>query len=145
MKCDWDECDRLLLRQHPFPTFQPSAVETDYSQPQEQLSGGKPTPRRYYYLAILKALDEQGGSAKVKDVLVQVEQLMKGVLKEIDYQPRRSESDRPRWYNAAMDARYQLKEKGFLRKDSPQKIWEISEAGRKFLAEETAKNFLQMH
>jgi serine/threonine protein kinase len=137
---------QIHFQPHPsFPTFQPSAVETDYSQPQEQLSGGKLTPRRYYYLAILKALDEQGGSAKVKDVLVQVEQLMKGVLKEIDYQPRRSESDRPRWYNATMDARYQLKEKGFLRKDSPQKIWEISEAGRKFLAEETAKNLWQMH
>ncbi len=102
----------------------------------ERLPRGYRTPDKAYYQPILKTLDELGGSAKVKDVLVRVEKLMKGVLKEVDYQRLISDPKTPRWINAARWARQNMVEEGLLKKNSPRGVWEISTVGRRYLAEE---------
>ncbi len=51
------------------------------------LQRGLRTPEKAYYQPILEALNELGGSARVNDVLVKVEQMMNGALTPIDYEP----------------------------------------------------------
>ncbi|MCC7571175.1 winged helix-turn-helix domain-containing protein, partial [Candidatus Micrarchaeota archaeon] len=53
------------------------------------------------------------------------------------YDPLASNPDNPRWRNTAQWARNSMvNEEGFLKKDSPRGIWEISEKGRAFLKEQ---------
>lgn len=82
---------------------------------------------------ILEALVELGGRANASKVLQLVEQRMRPVLTQDDYQ--RLPSGEVRWRKAAQWARYALVQEGFLRSDSPHGVWEISEAGRQALAE----------
>src|SRR5437660_3511538 len=95
-----------------------------------RLQRGLRTPEAAYYQPILKALSELGGSAKVSEVLEKVEQFMKKELKPVDYEPRRSGSEMPRWRNAAQWARNTMVEEGLLASNSPRGVWEITEAGR---------------
>lgn len=99
----------------------------------------KPTIAKEYYFFILKALDEVGGLAKKQNLLVQVEQLMKGTLKEVDYQPQPYENRKNnlRWHNSFSRAGQQMVKDGRLRNDSQIGFWEISDAGHQFLSQET--------
>jgi hypothetical protein len=74
-----------------------------------------------------------GGSGKVKDVLKRVEDNMKGTLKKCDYEPLSSNRDTLRWDNTARWARNSMINDGLLKSDSAHGVWEISEAGRRFL------------
>ncbi len=85
------------------------------------------------YQPILKALADLGGSARMSEVLVRVEQLMRGVLKNVDYEPLSSDPETPRWRNTAQWARNSMVKEGLLKQNSPRGIWEISEARRQFL------------
>ncbi len=96
-----------------------------------QSQEGRQTPRSAYYQPILKALDESGGPAKPKVVLVRVEQLMMGVLKEVDYEPHSSGG--LRWQKEANFARFEMVKKGLLKEKSPRGTWEITEDGRRYL------------
>src|ERR1051326_7009660 len=62
-----------------------------------RLQRGTRTPEIEFRQPILRALNELGGSARINDVLVRVEQLMKGILKEVDYE--KLSSNTPRWRN----------------------------------------------
>jgi len=64
-----------------------------------------------------------------------VGQIMNGVLRDVDYQPLASDPELPRWRNAAQWARNSMVQEGLLRDDSPRGIWEISEAGKRWLQE----------
>ena len=70
----------------------------------------------------------------MNDVLIRVEQLMKGVLTRVDYEPLASDPDAPRWRNTAQWARNTMVKEGLLKSNSPHGVWEISEAGRQALA-----------
>jgi len=94
------------------------------------LQRGLRTPEKAYYQPILEALNELGGSARMNDVVVRVEQLMKGVLIRVDYEPLASDPEMLRWRNTAQWARNSMVKEGLLKSDSPRGIWEISEAGR---------------
>lgn len=96
----------------------------------DHLPRGRRTPVGDYYQSILQALNESGGSARVNDVLERVEQLMKGVLREIDYEPLPSNTEMLRWRNTAQWARDAMVKEGLLKSNSPRGIWEITEAGR---------------
>ncbi len=74
-----------------------------------------------------------GGSARMNEVLDRVGQLMKGVLKDVDREPLASDSDMPRWRNAAQWARWTMVKDGLLKPDSPKGTWEITDAGRRAL------------
>jgi len=86
------------------------------------------TPQSDYCQPILQALVEMGGSARTSDILTRVEQLMRGKLKEVDYEPHRSDGT-VRWSKSAQWARNRMAREGLLKADSPRGVWEISDAG----------------
>ena len=94
---------------------------------------GQRTPMEDFYLPILNALVQIGGSGEAKEILARVEQLMKGTLNDIDYQSLPSNPQVLRWHNTANWARFKMVGRGLLQKNSPRGIWEITEAGRRFL------------
>ena len=99
-----------------------------------RLQRGVRTPEEAFRLPILQVLARMGGSGKVRDVLAQVEKLVKADLSEADYQRLPSTPNTPRWYNTAQWARNSMVQEGLLRDDSARGVWEISDAGRKYLA-----------
>ncbi len=100
-----------------------------------RLRRGLRTPEEAYYRPILQALVEMNGRAVKGQILDQVGQIMNGVLRDVDYQPLASDPELPRWRNAAQWARNSMVQEGLLRDDSPRGIWEISEAGKRWLQE----------
>ncbi len=97
------------------------------------LPHGKRTPEEDYYVPILESLQEMGGSAQVNDVLDCVLKKMKDKLKDVDYETLSSDPNMPRWRNAAQWARNSMVKEGLLRGDSPRGVWQVSEAGLRFL------------
>ena len=102
-----------------------------------KLRKGQRTPETEYYVPILQVLEETGGSAKVADILERLGEIMKPVLKDVDYDPLASGPDNPRWRNAAQWARHSMVKDGLLKDDSPRGVWEITDKGRAMLAEST--------
>ena len=98
-----------------------------------KLRKGMRTPEAAFYKPILQALEEMGGSAKTADVLDRIGQIMKGVLKDVDYQPLASSPDNLRWRNAAQWARNSMVQDGLLKANSPRGVWEISDKGQEML------------
>lgn len=98
-----------------------------------RLRKGLRTPEAAYYLPILKALDELGGSAKMQAVLDKVHKAMKPILKDVDHEPLASDPEMPRWRNSAQWARNTMRQEGLLKDDSPHGTWEITDAGRERL------------
>jgi len=95
-----------------------------------RLRKGLRTPEAAYYLPILKALVELGGSAKMQAVLDKVHKAMKPILKDVDHEPLASDPDMPRWRNSAQWARNTMRQEGLLKDDSPHGTWEITDAGK---------------
>ena len=95
-----------------------------------RLRKGLRTPEAAYYLPILKALDELGGSAKMQAVLDKVHKAMKPILKDVDHEPLASDPDMPRWRNSAQWARNTMRQEGLIKDDSPHGTWEITQAGK---------------
>lgn len=100
-----------------------------------KLPRGVRTPDKAFYLPILQALVQLGGAAPVRNVLSVVGEQMKDQLRDVDWQPLQKDPKTPRWENTAMWARYNLIKQGLLRNDSPRGMWEITEAGRRYLEE----------
>lgn len=98
-----------------------------------RLPRGLRTPEEAFRVPILEALEELGGKAPIVKVLELVEEKMRAVLNEHDYEPLPSDSKSTRWRNTAQWCRNALVREGLMKKDSPYGIWEISDAGRKFL------------
>ena len=98
-----------------------------------RLRRGLRTPEEAYYRPILETLETLGGSAQVPKVLDRVLQHMKGILREVDYEPLAHDPEMPRWRNTAQWARYSMVKEGLLRGSGPRGIWEISDLGRQFL------------
>lgn len=123
-----------------------SELEVDEEEQKERtdrqnlgrLQRGVRTREGTYYKPILQTLDEMGGSGRVKDVLDRVGEIMKSVLKDVDYEPLASSPDNLRWRNAAQWARNSMVNESLLKKDSPRGVWEISDKGKQFLIGEVS-------
>jgi hypothetical protein len=105
----------------------------------ERLRKGLRTRQEEFYLPILSALVELGGSAKSSEVLALVEKRMKSRLKKVDYEPLASNRGLARWENTAAWARWKLIQHGFMAAESPRGVWEITPAGREHLAKESSR------
>lgn len=99
---------------------------------------GLRTREETFYQPILKVLEGFGGSGKVSNVLEKVEQMMKGTLKDVDYEPLASDPDLPRWRNTAQWARNSMVKEGLLKNDSPRGTWEMSDEGRRAIVPTTS-------
>lgn len=102
-----------------------------------RLGRGIKTPQTAYYLPILKALELMGGKGSVTEVLEKVGRIMQGNLKDVDFESLPSNSTVKRWENSAQWARNSMVHDGLLKKDSPHGIWEITEAGRRKIREQS--------
>jgi hypothetical protein len=101
-----------------------------------RLPRGLRTPENAFRRPILEALVELGGKARASKVLDLVEEKMKTILKEVDFETLPSSPREPRWRNTCQWCRMILVQEGLMRSDSPRGIWEISELGRRELEKE---------
>jgi len=90
---------------------------------------GEVTPEADYALPILEALIEMGGSGRSSEVLDKVFDKMNDRLKPKDLEKIPSGTS-IRWKNYARWERKNLILEGYLKKDSPRGIWEITDKGR---------------
>jgi len=103
----------------------------------KMLKKGLRTPNDAFFLPILQALVQLGGSGRVQSVLEVVEEIMGDQLNKYDYQSIPSNPKILRWRNNAQWARLKLVQEGLLADDSPRGTWKITEAGRQRVREET--------
>lgn len=100
-----------------------------------RLRRGLRTRESAYIKPILLVLNQLGGSARVEEVLSRVQKVMKGTLRDVDYEPLASDPEMPRWWNTAQWARHSMVQSGLLKGDSPRGTWEMTETGVKMIAE----------
>lgn len=100
-----------------------------------RLKRGLRTPEEAFFGPILSVIDARGGSVRTSVVVDNVLPFVKDQLKDVDYEPIRSDPNRPRWRNTAHWARNSMVEQGLLKDDSPRGVWEISDKGRRWLAD----------
>ncbi len=93
-----------------------------------RLQKGLKIPNQAFRRPILDAIYELGGSAPVEDVLRIVEEKMKGLFSEVDYQNLPAGGD-IRWCNTAQWERYIMVKDRLLKSDSTRGIWELSDKG----------------
>lgn len=117
----------VLAKRHCVPLF-------IGQQRASRLRRGQRTREEVFRVPILRVLAEMsGGRGRMGDVLDRVHDLISETLKPVDYERLNSGSRPIRWRNTAQFARNALKDDGLLSESSPHGIWEISDAGRKYL------------
>lgn len=129
LRRDWD---RLV------PVIDEEAEDAETSESRRnlrRLRRGLRTPEEAYYRPILRVLERRGGSGQVAEVLDEVREEMKSILRDVDFEPLASDSNNPRWRNAAQWARNSMVNEGLLKSGSPRGVWEIAEKGREYLKE----------
>lgn len=114
----------------------PAARPAGAQELRERLANGLKTADDAYRVPILRALVDMGGSAETGAVLDRVYATMKARLNEHDLAPLASDGS-PRWRNTAQWCRNSMRQEGLIKDDSPHGVWQISEAGHKWLAEQT--------
>jgi hypothetical protein len=102
------------------------------------LSAGQKTPGIEYYVPILRALVEMGGSGRTGRIVDRVGEIMDNRLNAYDHMqlPKAHEI---RWRNTIGWVRPDLEGKGYLRANSPRGNWEITPAGRAYLEKNQGK------
>lgn len=96
---------------------------------------GRGTPSEEFYLPLLQALVDLGGSAPANIVVERVGEIMKNVLNDYDRMPLDSNPNELRWEKKTHWARFHLVQRGLLSNQSEKGIWEITESGRDWLEE----------
>jgi len=122
-----------------FATVSPPKTRKGTRKVAERSQRGLRTPEDAFCIPILQSLIELGGSAPVSDVLDKVEAKMRSQLNAYDRSPLPSDSTLTRWRNTAQWARKAMVQKGLMSSDSPRGIWEITEAGRRWLVVSTTQ------
>jgi restriction system protein len=132
-----DEWDQDLSDN--FPEERTGRVEGLPKKNLGRLRRGLRTNEHTFYMPILQALSELGGSAKMRNVIDRVGELMKKQLKPVDYEPLPSDPETIRWRNTAQWARNSLVKRGLLKGDSQHGTWEITAEGRGYLKEQAER------
>jgi hypothetical protein len=135
------ECgDRTAAYSHAKTAFETLGLPPDESQPppvaqtdepgerRTKLKRGLRTPETAFYVPILQALDELGGTARTAEVVKRVGEFVANVLSPDDREPLPS-TGLPRWENTTQFARYSMVRAGLLKPDSPRGTWAISAKG----------------
>ncbi|MDH7482965.1 MAG: winged helix-turn-helix domain-containing protein [Armatimonadota bacterium] len=117
-----------------FTTVRPPKDRKRSRKVAERLKRGLRTPEDEFRIPILQSLADLGGSAPMTDVLDRVEKVMKNRLNDYDRLPLPSDPSQVRWRNTAQWARNAMVKEGLLASDSPRGVWEITTAGRRWLA-----------
>jgi restriction system protein len=112
-----------------------SIAKKNGSHDLSRLQRGIRTRETAYFKPILQVLHQMGGVGDMAEVLERLPKVMKGTLRDIDFEPLTAHSDVPRWWNTAQWAQSAMVQAGLLKAESPRGIWEMTEAGHKLLAE----------
>ena len=86
-------------------------------------------------MPLLGVLVDSGGSSKASDALDELGRRMEPQFKPADLEPLAS-SGTLRWRNAGQWARLELVRRGLMEPSERKGIWEISDAGRRFIEEQ---------
>lgn len=97
-----------------------------------RVPAGSLLPESEYIVPILKVLKAHGGSAASRDVTDEVGAIVKDRLLPMDHDL--NESGEVRWKSRVQFTRLRMKERRLLKDNSPRGIWEISDAGLKYLS-----------
>jgi len=92
------------------------------------------TPTKAYWRPLMQALVELGGRGTRERVIEMVGEKMKNVLHPADYR-KLPQSSFVRWENRVAWQASNMRREGYLKNNSPRGIWEITDAGRKWLEE----------
>jgi restriction system protein len=103
-----------------------------------QVAPGAKTSQPDFWRPVLEAVAALGGSGEVSAVLSLIEKNFSHNFKPADREllPSARKPDDLRWRNTAQWARVELVAEGLLKNDSRRGIWEISDAGRAWLADQ---------
>ncbi len=141
LKKKWQEIfEREEIRNETFETstqknddelINSESVQRVIKKAKERLKKGMRTPKEEYVIPILESLIELGGKGEIGQVFKRVYEKMKVKLTWYDMQKLPS-SGVIRWENTAQWVRFYLVRQGFLSKDSPRGVWEITDKGREY-------------
>ncbi|HET7214230.1 MAG TPA: winged helix-turn-helix domain-containing protein [Terriglobia bacterium] len=112
-----------------------ASAKKNGSHDPSRLQRGIRTRETAYFQPILQVLNQMGGVGDMAEVLERLPKLMKGTLRDIDFEPLTPNSEVPRWWNTAQWAQSSMVQAGLLKADSPRGVWEMTEAGHKLIAE----------
>ena len=82
---------------------------------------------------MLEIIAEHGGRAPAREVLDELETRLSGKLTKVDHATLGSGDIR--WRNRAQFVRLRLIQEGDLVKDSPRGVWELTDQGRRRIAD----------
>lgn len=115
---------------------EPVAFESQTSRSYtNRLEGGKCMPQEAFRIPILQALTALGGGAQRKTVFAEMEELLHDQFNSYDLEIMQG-NWYTRWMNQAAWERQRMVGDGLLKDDSPRGRWEISEAGKQYLAQQ---------
>jgi hypothetical protein len=114
--------DTVTFTSEVFPTLLGKATLDDYL-----------TPSYYYFVPILTALVQFGGSARASDVIRHIEPSIRRFLSSYD-RSSHGTSGYSKWEHQVHEARNSLRTHGCIKPVRQQGIWEISDLGRSWLS-----------
>jgi hypothetical protein len=127
---EWDELEDL--RDAASPEVQEIVSKRFFGKKKK----GEITPHSDFCPYVLQVLVEIGGSGKTRLALDRVGEKMKAILKPLDYAVLPSDGKTIRWRNSAQWARDKMSNRDGRMTKRNDGIWEISEKGHKWLAEQ---------
>ena len=104
----------------------------------ERAPRGSLLPSSSYELPILAVLVGKGGRAPSREVVDGLEQRLDGRLNSVDQE--KTSTGEVRWRNRAHFVRLHLVEQGDMVRGSPRGVWEITEEGRRRVAQREDSN-----
>jgi len=115
----------------------PGAATKAEGSPRPRKPGGRASPgsilpEAEYEIPILQELVTRGGSGHATEITDAVGERLADRLTQLDHQ--KLDSGEIRWRNRTQFTRLTLKEHGLIASDTPRGIWQITDAGREFLA-----------
>jgi len=119
-------CNRARSRSEDIPTERP-ARKRETKKP--RVRGA--IPHKEYRIPILEALWEKGGKATTGEVLEIIEQKIGKDFNPLDLETL-GDGYTERWRKNVEWQRYYMVKDGLLKPDSPRRIWEITDEGKKF-------------
>ena len=99
---------------------------------------GSLLPETEYVVPLLEVLADLGGAAPMSKAVELLEARLEGKLTETDRKPLNS--GRIRWKNRVQFVRLALIKEGFMSKEAPRGIWEITDAGRAYVQQQGDRN-----
>ena len=132
---------RRILGLHKASPAGVGAISRATEEPSEsnpaRARAGTILPEEEYTLPLLEVLQRHGGRVPAREVVEEVGQRLADQLTTLDKEI--VQSGAARWRNRVQFARLRLIERGFLKKNSPRGLWEITKEGENYISKASPK------